>query len=191
MKDFLLLHICCGPCSLFPLKTLKEKEFSVKGFFYNPNIHPYQEFRLRISALKEVESLYGLEIIWDKTYGLRTFLDEVSFQWERPRRCERCYYMRLKKTAELAITLRASAFTTTLLYSPFQFHDLIREIGEELSARYKVPFYYQDWRVGYKEGKEKAIELGLYRQKYCGCLFSEEERFSKPKPSSLDKNSFK
>ncbi|BAU23653.1 hypothetical protein THC_1285 [Caldimicrobium thiodismutans] len=185
MKDFVLLHICCGPCSLYPLKTLKKESIKVKGFFYNPNIHPYQEFKLRIAALKEVEKIENLEIIWDETYGLRIFLDEISFQWERPKRCECCYYLRLKRTIELAEKLRAEAFTTTLLYSPFQFHDLIKEIGEELSYLYKVPFFYQDWRGGYKEGKEIAIELGIYRQKYCGCIFSEEERFSSKKKTPL------
>lgn len=179
MRDFILLHICCGPCSLYPLKTLREIGIKVKGYFYNPNIHPNQEFKLRIEALREVEKIEALEIIWEDTYGLKTFLDEVSFHWERPKRCERCYYIRLKKTAETAEKLRASAFTTTLLYSPFQLHDLIKEIGEELSYRYKVPFYYEDWRKGYQEGKARAIELGIYRQKYCGCIFSEEERFSK------------
>ncbi len=181
MKEFILLHICCGPCSLYPLKTLKESNLQIKGFFYNPNIHPFQEFKLRVEALREVEEKEAFEVIWDTTYGLRPFLDEVSFQWERPKRCERCYYIRLKKTAELAEKLRASAFTTTLLYSPFQFHELIKEIGEELSSRYKIPFYYQDWRGGYKEGKERAIELGIYRQKYCGCIFSEEERYLHPR----------
>lgn len=179
MKDFLLLHICCGPCLLYPLKVLREKNIPVKGFFYNPNIHPYQEFKARIQALEEVKNLENLEIIWDRAYGLRVFLDEVFFQWERPKRCERCYYLRLKKTAKLARDLKASAFSTTLLYSPFQFHELIKEIGEELSSRYGVPFYYEDWRVGYYEGKKRAIELGIYRQKYCGCIFSEEERFNK------------
>jgi len=185
MKNFILLHICCGPCSLYPLKVFKEEKISVKGFFYNPNIHPYQEFKLRLEALKEVEKIESLEILWDETYGLKFFLEEVSFQWERPKRCERCYYLRLKKTAELAEKLKAEAFTTTLLYSPFQLHELIKEIGEELSYRYKVPFYYRDFREGYKEGKQKAIELGIYRQKYCGCIFSEEERFSLAKRKKI------
>ncbi len=173
----LLLHICCGPCALYPLHFLKEKAIPVKGFFYNPNIHPYQEFRLRMEALERVISIDGLEVIWDKNYGLITFLEEVFFIREKPKRCERCYYLRLKKTAELAVNLKAQAFSTTLLYSPFQMHHLIKEIGEELSVKYKVPFYYEDWRVGYQEGKKRAIDLEIYRQKYCGCIFSEMERF--------------
>ncbi len=179
MKGFLLLHICCGPCSLYPLKNLKGKNILVKGFFYNPNIHPFQEFKARIQALKEVSRIQHLEILWDKEYGLQFFLKETYPNWERPKRCERCYYIRLKKVAEVAQHLKAEAFSTSLLYSPFQYHDLIREIAEEMEARYKVPFYYEDWRKGYYEGKAKAVELGIYRQRYCGCIFSEEERFNK------------
>ncbi|MFN3920968.1 MAG: epoxyqueuosine reductase QueH [Caldimicrobium sp.] len=175
----LLLHICCGPCSLYPIKTLKERGIQIKGFFYNPNIHPYQEFKLRIEALEKVAIAEEIEILWDKTYDLDFFLEEVFFQREKPKRCERCYYLRLKKTAELASQLKASAFSTTLLYSPFQLHDLIKEIAEELSYKYKIPFHYEDWRIGYYEGKKRAIELNLYRQKYCGCIFSEKERFYK------------
>lgn len=181
----LLLHICCGPCSLYPITKLREKGISFKGFFYNPNIHPYQEFKARISALEEVARLKGFEVLWEKTYGLRFFLEETQFQWEKPKRCERCYYLRLEKTARLARELGASAFSTTLLQSPFQYHDLIREIGEELSHRYKIPFYYEDWRPGYKEGKEETLALGVYRQKYCGCIFSEEERFVKRREVSV------
>ncbi|MCS7150631.1 MAG: epoxyqueuosine reductase QueH [Caldimicrobium sp.] len=173
----LLLHICCGPCALYPLEQLKQRGYPVKGLFYNPNIHPYLEFKARIQALETVSKREKVEILWVKDYGLEFFLEETLFQWEKPKRCERCYYMRLKKTVEVALELRAEAFSTTLLQSPFQFHELIKEIGEELEDRYKITFFYEDWRRGYKEGKAKAMELGVYRQKYCGCLFSEKERY--------------
>lgn len=175
----LLLHICCGPCSLYPISRLRELHIEVTGYFYNPNIHPFQEFKARIRALEEVAVKEGLEILWDKTYGLKTFLEETLLSWERPRRCERCYYLRLEKTAKLAKSLNYTAFSTTLLQSPFQYHELIREIGEELAERYGIEFFYEDWRQGYRTGKEKALALGIYRQKYCGCIFSEEERFSR------------
>lgn len=117
--------------------------------------------------------------MWDKTYGLKFFLEETVFSWERPKRCERCYFMRLEKTAKVAKSLNYTAFSTTLLQSPFQYHELIKEIGEDIAERYQIEFFYEDWRRGYKIGKEKALALGIYRQKYCGCIFSEEERFSK------------
>lgn len=174
----LLLHICCGPCSLYPIQTLRERNIYFTGYFYNPNIHPLQEFKARIKALEEVANQEGIEIIWDRTYGLKSFLEETLLSWERPKRCERCYYIRLEKTAKLAKSLNYTAFTTTLLQSPFQLHDLIRSIGEEIAEKYQIEFFYEDWRKGYKIGKEKAHSLGIYRQKYCGCIFSEEERFS-------------
>jgi len=176
-KKQILLHICCGPCTLYPLKVLREEGFEVVGFFYNPNIHPYREFRRRISALRQVAEKKDLEVIWNRDYGLRTFLREVIFREDD--RCEVCYYLRLRETARLAAELKVEAFTTTLLYSPFQKHELIRDIGEALAARFKVTFLYQDFRPGYRKGQEEAITLGIYRQPYCGCIFSEEERYDK------------
>ncbi len=147
------------------------------GFFYNPNIHPYREFRKRMAALREVAEKRSLEVIWNRDYGLREFLREVVFREED--RCEVCYYLRLSETARLAKELGHSAFSTTLLYSPFQKHDLIRDIGETLARRFGLNFLYRDFREGYRKGQKEALELGLYRQPYCGCIFSEQERYDK------------
>ncbi len=173
----LLLHICCGPCTLYPLRTLREEGLEPVGFFYNPNIHPYREFRKRMAALREVAEKRSLEVIWNRDYGLREFLREVVFREED--RCEVCYYLRLSETARLAKELGHSAFSTTLLYSPFQKHDLIRDIGETLARRFGLNFLYRDFREGYRKGQKEALELGLYRQPYCGCIFSEQERYDK------------
>jgi len=177
MAEKILLHSCCGPCTLYPLKVLRSEGWEVVAYFYNPNIHPYREFRRRISALREVAEKKGLEVIWDKDYGLRTFLREVVFREND--RCEVCYYLRLREAARLASELKFRVFTTTLLYSPFQKHELIRDIGETLAARFKIKFLYQDFRPGYREGQQEAVALGIYRQPYCGCVFSEEERYDK------------
>ena len=176
-KKTLLLHICCGPCTLYPLKVLRGEGLSVVGFFYNPNIHPYREFRRRIRALETVSQVKGLEIIWDKNYGLRPFLRRMVFRENR--RCEECYYWRLLETVKKAEELRAEAFTTTLLYSRYQGHNLIKEIAEDLSYRFKVPFFYHDFREGWEEGQEEARGLDIYRQPYCGCIYSEQERYDK------------
>ncbi|RKX59746.1 MAG: hypothetical protein DRP29_03990 [Thermodesulfobacteriota bacterium] len=181
----ILLHICCGPCSLYPIKILREKGFKVIGFFYNPNIHPYREFRERIKALETISQLKNFEVIWDKNYGLRMFLEKVKFRKEWPERCEICYYIRLKETAKKAIEIKAEAFTTTLLYSIYQNHQLIIDIAEDLSFRYKIPFYYEDFRIGYKQGQEEAKNLDVYRQGYCGCIFSEEERYYKKRRKEI------
>ena len=171
------MHICCGPCTLYPLKVLRQEGAEIQGYFFNPNIHPYQEFRRRLKALEEVSQVKDLPVIYEKEYGLRPFLRAVVFR-ER-RRCELCYLMRLEATVKKAQELRAEAFTTTLLYSRYQAHNLIREIAEDLSFRYKVPFLYRDFREGWEEGQEEALALGIYRQPYCGCIFSEQERYDK------------
>ena len=182
----ILLHICCGPCSLYIVEYFKKKNLSFVGYFYNPNIHPYKEFRQRIKALEEVQKIKNFEIIWDKKYGLRKFIKETFMFWDKPgKRCERCYIMRLKATIKKALEIKADAFTSTLLYSIHQNHELIKAIAEDLSQKYKVPLYYEDFRKGYKEGQEEAIALGIYRQGYCGCIFSEEERYYKKRKKEL------
>ncbi len=176
-KGRVLLHICCGPCALYPIRVLKEEDIEVTGFFFNPNIHPFREFRKRIRALEEVSQIKGIEILWDKTYGLRPFLRRTVFKENV--RCEECYYWRLSETVKKALEMRAEAFTSTLLYSRYQKHNLIREIAEDLSYRFKIPFLYRDFRNGWEEGQKEAISLGIYRQPYCGCIYSEQERYDK------------
>lgn len=184
----ILIHVCCGPCLLYPLSWFKEKGIEVLGYFYNPNIHPYREFKVRVKALEQVETLKGIKIIWDKTYGLRFFVKETFMVCENPeKRCERCYVIRLRQTVKKALELKAEAFTTTLLYSIYQKHNLIKEIAEDLSHKYRIPFFYEDFRKGYKLGQEEAITFELYRQSYCGCIFSEEERYSKARIKELKK----
>lgn len=183
-----LIHICCGPCSIYPTKFLKRKDIKFIGFFYNPNIHPYREFKERIKALETVSRLKDFEILWNKKYGLKDFLKETFMNWDNPlRRCEICYSLRLKETVKTALSLKAEAFTTTLLYSVYQKHELIKEIAEDLSHKYKIPFFYEDLRNGYEEGQKEAKNLGIYLQSYCGCVFSEEEKYSKKRKKELPK----
>lgn len=182
----ILLHICCGPCSIYPVKYFIEKEISFKGYFYNPNIHPYKEFRKRIKALEEIQRILKFDIIWDKEYGLRKFIKETFILWDKPgKRCERCYFMRLKATVKKALEIKAEAFTSTLLLSIHQNHQIIKEMAEELSFYYKIPFFYEDFRKGYKESHEEAKNLDIYTQGYCGCIFSEEERYYKKRKKEL------
>ncbi|MBU0481272.1 MAG: epoxyqueuosine reductase QueH [Proteobacteria bacterium] len=173
----LLLHICCGPCTTYPFKTLTAEGHTIQGYFHNPNIHPYREFQRRISALEEFCRQTGMEVEYDREYGLKEYLRKVVFNEEN--RCRTCYEMRLAETARKAATIGADAFSTTLLYSRFQKHDRIREIGEKMASEYGVSFYYRDFREGWREGIDLAIERGLYRQPYCGCIYSEQERYEK------------
>ncbi len=173
----LLLHICCGPCAVYPVEVLRGQGHGLHGFFFNPNIHPYREFRRRLSAAVQFAGTVRLPVTWNRDYGLRPFLRSVVFHEDD--RCRLCYAMRLRETARLAAAMGLDAFTTTLLYSRYQRHDLVRRTGEAAAAEAGVPFFYQDFRAGWQEGIDGAIAMDLYRQAYCGCVYSEQERYDK------------
>lgn len=173
----LLLHTCCGPCTAFPLSVLRGEGIKVHGFFFNPNIHPFQEFERRLGAMDSLAAQTGLPMACDREYGLTTYLRAVVCHEEE--RCAICYRLRLDAAAAKARELSADTFTTTLLYSRHQNHNLIRAIGEECGVRHGIPFVYRDFRQGWQEGITMAKAMGLYRQPYCGCIFSEQERYDK------------
>ncbi len=173
----ILLHICCGPCAVYPLSVLQEEGIKVRGYFHNPNIHPFREFRKRLQTARTAAEKRNLVVDYDPEYGLKDYLRKVVFHEEQ--RCEICYEMRLTAAARHAIKIGAEAFSTTLLYSRYQKHESIRRKGEQLAARLNIPFYYRDFRDGWQEGIDMAIEMDLYRQSYCGCIYSEQERYDK------------
>lgn len=173
----ILMHVCCGPCAVYPLTVLRRKGFQVKGYFYNPNIHPYKEFRKRIIALEELAAKENFSIEIDKNYGLKEYLRKVVFNENT--RCTLCYEMRLEQAVNIAVEHGFDAITTTLLYSKYQKHDLIREKGEKLAKEAGIAFYYEDFRDGWQEGIDRSIEMNIYRQPYCGCIYSEQERYDK------------
>lgn len=173
----ILAHVCCGPCTTYPLTTLRQEGHTVEGFFYNPNIHPYREFRRRLNALDDLCRQMDFKVECIRQYDLTTYLRKVVFHEER--RCALCYEMRLTETVRHAKQTGADAFTTTLLYSRYQKHELIRSTAEHLAKAHNLPFYYQDFREGWQQGIDTAVELDLYRQPYCGCIYSEQERYDK------------
>ena len=173
----ILIHVCCGPCLTYPLKRLTEKGHKLTGFWYNPNIHPYTEYQNRLEAAGYLEWAKVFPMIYDDSYDLVEYLQAVLPHLED--RCRFCYQLRLERTARVAKEKGFEAFSTTLLVSPTQKNELINEIGEELAKKYNIKFFYEDLRPGYYEGKNIAKELNLYRQKYCGCIFSEKERYEK------------
>ena len=135
------------------------------------------EYKARMDSLKKYAEIEEVEIV----YGEYDFIEYLKYQLEevkRPERCRRCYEYRLSKTAEYASLHGFDAFTTTMLVSHHQYHDAVREVGEEMGKKYNVPFYYEDFRKGYNQGKEITKIYSLYTQKYCGCLISEWERFA-------------
>lgn len=171
----MLLHICCAPCVVYPLKILRNEGFDVTGFFYRHNIHPYSECLRREETLQAYSAEENLRIIFQKTYEIEDFLRNVAFR--ETDRCRYCYHDRFQSTARVARAGKFDAYTTTLLYSKFQNHDLIRSIGESAGQAVGIPFHYRDFRIGWKEGIETSKRLKLYRQQYCGCIYSEKERF--------------
>ena len=170
----LLLHTCCAPCSVYCAKTLREENIEPTLFWYNPNIHPYSEYKARRDCLKEFAKLKNLKLILEDNYGLDEFVCATSN--DLLNRCQNyCYPKRLRKVFEYAAENGYDAVSTTLLYSIYQQHDIIKDLMEELSKEYKVGFLYRDFRKGWREGQDEARKIGLYMQKYCGCIFSEEE----------------
>ena len=169
----LLLHTCCAPCSVYCIETLRKEGIEPTVYWFNPNIHPYMEYKQRRDCLKEYTRNIEIEAIFEENYGLKDFCKNVVQDLEN--RCQKyCYPVRLEQTAKYAKENGYDSFSTTLLISPYQNHEMLIKVGEEMAKKYGLKFLYRDFRVGFREGQEKARELGLYRQKYCGCVFSEE-----------------
>jgi hypothetical protein len=159
------------------LQSLFSRDIEVKGFWINPNIHPYTEYKLRLEALRQLQKTWDLDIEYIDHYGLKEFLRTVVNHEDN--RCVFCYSIRLEETARTAKKMGLDGFTTSLLVSPYQKFDMIIETAQEMGKRYSIPFYMEDFRPGFHEGMKISKELGLYRQKYCGCIYSEMERFMK------------
>ena len=172
-----LLHICCAPCANMPIEVLRTDGIEVAGYWYNPNIHPFTEYRSRRNCVQDYAKVIQLQLILKDEYGLRPFVREVADDIEG--RCVKCYEMRLFDTARQAAEGGFDSFTSSLFISPYQNHELMREVAERAAKEYNVEFLYRDFRPYFKEGQEKARELEMYIQKFCGCVFSEQERYLK------------
>jgi epoxyqueuosine reductase len=171
----ILLHICCAPCTIYPLEVLRRQRHHVSGLYYNPNIHPYSEYARRMEALETYARHVELNVIWTKEYNMEEFLQSIAFREKE--RCYHCYYERLRRTVMVAKRDGFDAFTTTLFYSKYQDHSLIRTVAENLAKEYQVDLLYGDYRKGWSEATRRSREYGMYRQRYCGCIYSEKERF--------------
>ncbi len=175
----LLMNTCCAPCSVYCIDTLRKEGIEPTLYWYNPNIHPYTEYKARRDCLKEYANSINVQAIFEEDYGLDEFCREAVKDLKA--RCTNyCYPVRLRKTFEYAKENGYDTVTTTLLYSIYQKHDFIKAYMEKLSKEFGIDFLYRDFRVGFWEGHQKAHDIGLYMQKYCGCIFSEEDRYSNP-----------
>ena len=168
-----LLHVCCAPCAIYPLQKLKEEKAQIAGFFYNPNIHPSDEYQKRKESVMDYADSEAIELVIPD-YDEMEYFDAVNSDTEKPARCFNCWELRLEQSADFAKENGFDSFTTTLLVSPYQDHQRIKEIGEKTAESIGIDFFYEDFRQGFRQAQDKAKEIGLYRQKYCGCKYSLE-----------------
>ncbi|RJQ15012.1 MAG: hypothetical protein C4560_11230 [Nitrospiraceae bacterium] len=208
----ILFHICCGNCALYPIKLSRSDGHDFTGFWYNPNIHPHEEYQLRLNSLKKLSDIWHVEMIYENEYKPEEYFEHVRYVIARsettkqspenviasptarndnappfPERCKSCYRLRLEKTARSASDEGFDAFSTTLLISPYQDYDRIVTTGKELSEKHKVAFYEKDFRPHFRDAIALSKELGLYRQKYCGCVYSRQEREEEVKAKELSR----
>lgn len=179
----LLLHICCAPCAIHTFSKLRRNFREVFGFWYNPNIHPFMEYQRRMEAVKIWVEREKIRIIYRDDYDLKGFLRQVVFREEE--RCRVCYHMRLEKTAILARKGKFHYFSSTLLLSPHQDKHLLKEIMREVGKEYSVKPYLEETRGRWQKGLNLSRKMDLYHQQYCGCIYSEEERYKHSKGVSL------
>ena len=172
-----LMHTCCAPCSLSCIDPLRAEGIEPVAFWYNPNIHPWKEYEARRDCLLAYAPTIEMQVIVDEDYGLRTFVEHVASDIDH--RCTYCYQHRLEETARYAAEHGYEAFTSTLLASLYQDHDGIKAAAEKYARQYGVEFLYRDFRRNFRAGNQRDRELGLYMQKYCGCVFSEQDRYQK------------
>ena len=173
-ENKLLFHICCGPCAVYPTKYFIEEGTQFDGYFYNPNIHPMSEYQERLDNAKKLASARDFNLIVDSEYQEDLWLEYIDV----PDRCKKCYTIRFEQAFRYAKKHQYKGVSTSLLVSPYQQHELIIEIANAFSKRYQVPFVYHDFRPGFYLGQQEAKEIGLYRQKYCGCLSSLEDKLN-------------
>lgn len=179
----LLLHSCCAPCSSYVLEYLSQY-FRITVFYYNPNITDQQEYDLRVQEqerlIRELPARYPIRFVAG-AYEPSSFYQVVKGLEKEPEggaRCEKCFVLRLEETAQLAKAEGYDYFTTTLTISPLKNAPLLNEIGEALAEQYQVAFLNSDFKKknGYKRSTELSAQYGLYRQDYCGCIYSKVER---------------
>lgn len=176
----LLLHACCGPCAMYPVDMLLKSDRSLDLYWFNPNIHPEFEWNRRLENLRTVADHYGL-ILHEEGKCQEEYWRSGEYLKQFGSRCNMCYDVRMDAAARYAAEHGYDAFCTTLLVSPYQQHEVICDTARRKAEKYGVEFEYIDFRPGYREGQNMAREIGLYRQKYCGCTFSLDESKFKDK----------
>lgn len=176
-KD-LLLHVCCAHCTAYTVNYWRNQGYGVTAFWYNPNIHPYQEHQKRLAAIRTLSQKMFFPLVIVPGYDMPGYFRAVAGNEDD--RCRHCFQLRLSRTASTAEQMGMAGFSSTLLISPNQKHDVLREVGEAVSLSSGTAFHYADLRKRYSDSRHLTKPLDIYRQQYCGCLYSEWERYSTP-----------
>ena len=176
----LLLHVCCGPCSLMPIVHLREEGCAVTAYFFNPNIHPQDEYLRRLDAMRQVSERLDVPVLWEPQAGEgavnpAAWVEALGEDRVEGVRCRGCYRVRMEAAARLARARGFDAFCTSLLYSRYQHHEDIAAEAETAARDAGVTFLYRDFRPWWQDGITMSREMGLYRQKWCGCILSRDE----------------
>ncbi|MBI2854415.1 MAG: epoxyqueuosine reductase QueH [Chloroflexi bacterium] len=175
MAASVLLHVCCAHCAAYCIKHWRALSYDVTCYWYNPNIHPQQEYEHRLEAMRTLAASLEVPLLISDKYDSVKYFQSVP---GRPGpRCLHCFRLRLGHVAEVAKRRGLDAFTTTLVISPQQKHDLIREVGEMIARSAGVSFLYADLRRRYSDSRHITKRMDIYRQQYCGCIYSEWERY--------------
>lgn len=171
-----LVHACCAHCTAYTVEHFRQEGCDVSALWYNPNIHPYLEHQNRLAAMQALADNLSVPLIVTEGYDFVHYLRAISGHEDA--RCNHCFRLRLQKTAETALAQGIPTFSTSLLISPHQDHELLKRMGEEIAAGAGVSFMYADLRKRYSDSRHITKPMELYRQQYCGCLYSEYERFA-------------
>ncbi len=171
-----LIHCCCAHCTAYTIEHWRRQGYELTAFWYNPNIHPYMEHQQRLASMQSLAKELSFSLIIDDDYEIIKYFNMVA--GNEGRRCHYCFQLRLQKTAENARKLGFEVFSSSLLISPHQKHDLLIEVGNAIAEKLAIKYLYSDMRKRYSDSRRITKPLGLYRQQYCGCVFSERERYA-------------
>ena len=171
-----LIHCCCAHCAAYTSEYWRQQGYAISAIWHNPNIHPYMEHQYRLEAMQSLAVKTNLPLTVTEGYDMITYFRQVA--GHEAQRCEYCFRLRLSKTAETALQQGFAAFTTSLLISPHQKHDLLHEIGNRIAEEMGIEFLYADLRKRYSDSRHITKPMELYRQQYCGCIYSEWERYA-------------
>jgi predicted adenine nucleotide alpha hydrolase (AANH) superfamily ATPase len=178
-RDTVMVHACCAHCTAYTIEHWRAQGYDVTALWYNPNIHPFTEHNLRLEAMKSLSNNMNFPLIVVEGYDFKEYFRRVAGHEDE--RCAFCFGLRLARVAQQAKALGIRSFTSSLLISPHQNHEILKATGESVAVENGVDFLYADLRKRYSESRHITKPMELYCQQYCGCIYSEYERYTEQK----------